>query len=50
MTGLNKQFGDEGEREVVENVRCANFRQLHGVQTIKCSIILGSINFRFSCY
>ncbi len=24
MTGLNKQFGDEGEREVVENVKCPN--------------------------
>lgn len=24
MTGLNKQFGDEGEREVVENVPCPN--------------------------
>ncbi len=24
MAGLNKQFGDEGEREVVEHVRCPN--------------------------
>jgi len=24
MTGLNKQFGDEGEREVVEHVPCPN--------------------------
>ncbi|MGH7196233.1 MAG: DpnI domain-containing protein [Candidatus Saccharimonadales bacterium] len=49
MTGLNKQFGDEGEKEVVELVPCPNCRKelmLLPPNYPMCDVQCSSCNFR----